>query len=217
MPGVRLSSSPRREQVSWCDFRVPFLMLQHAGATHVSMASDLLPAVRRLIEPSQEDLDGRQVLAMQELVRAAHPTARCLWGHALYCEPERFEPVDRREIERLACDDPQAEGLREHFDGPIFVARASGGKIASWAAIKLKSDDVWEIAVTTEDEYRGRGLAKVVVSAATQHILESGRVPMYVHDHSNQPSAKVARALGYEEFGVEAYCSVSTTNPEGMW
>ncbi len=214
---MRIFSSPRREQVSWCDFSVPFLLIQRAGATHVSVASDLLPAVRRVIEQSGVDLDGRQALAMQEVVRAAHPIARCLWGHALYCEPERFDPVDGPEIERLACDDPQAEGLREHFDGPIFVTRASGGKIASWAAIKLKSDDVWEIAVTTEAEYRGRGLAKVVVSAATQHILDSGRVPMYVHDHSNQPSAKVARALGYEEFGVEAYCSVSTTNPEGMW
>ena len=60
--------------------------------------------------------------------------------------------------------------------------------------------------MVTEAAYRGRGFAREVVSAATAHILEHGRVPLYIHDRSNLASGKVCRSLGYEEYGFEFFC-----------
>jgi predicted GNAT family acetyltransferase len=76
--------------------------------------------------------------------------------------------------------------------------RGPKGSLISWAAAKLKSADVWEMAVTTEADYRGRGYARDVVSAATRHTLEAGRLAIYIHDHDNRSSAYVARSLGYK-------------------
>ena len=76
--------------------------------------------------------------------------------------------------------------------------RGPRGRLLSWAAIKLKSDHVWEIAVATEADYRGRGYARDVVSAATRFALDNGRIAIYIHDRDNTTSAYVARAIGYQ-------------------
>jgi predicted GNAT family acetyltransferase len=62
----------------------------------------------------------------------------------------------------------------------------------------LKSERVWELAVATEADYRGRGYARDVVAAATGFALEQGRMPIYIHDRDNSTSAYVARAVGYQ-------------------
>ena len=60
--------------------------------------------------------------------------------------------MDRAEL--LAEDDSAALHLRTRFDGAIFGVRGPRGRLISWAAIKLKSDEVWELAVATEPDYR---------------------------------------------------------------
>ncbi len=76
--------------------------------------------------------------------------------------------------------------------------RGPRGTLISWAALKRKSRDVWEVAVSTEADYRGRGYGREVVSAATRHTLDQGRLCAYVHDYENSTSAFVARSLGYQ-------------------
>ncbi len=95
-----------------------------------------------------------------------------------------------------------AEALRDGVAAYLSSLRDP----AAWAAIKLKSDAVWEIAVVTEAQYRGRGYAKRVVSAATAHILDHGRVPLYIHDRTNRASAHVCRSLGYRVYAETYFC-----------
>ena len=52
--------------------------------------------------------------------------------------------------------------------------------------------------MATEADYRGRGYARDVVSAAARYTLEQGRLPVYVHDRDNGTSAFVARAVGFQ-------------------
>jgi predicted GNAT family acetyltransferase len=68
----------------------------------------------------------------------------------------------------------------------------------AWAALKVKSGRIWEIAVATEPDYRGRGYARDVVSAASRFSLDQGRLPIYIHDRDNSTSAYVARAVGFQ-------------------
>jgi GNAT superfamily N-acetyltransferase len=109
--------------------------------------------------------------------------------------------IDRAEL--VAADDAAALHLRTRFDGAIFGIRGPRARLVSWAAIKLKSDSVWELAVATEADYRGRGYARDVVAAAAKYTLEQGRLPIYIHDRDNATSAFVARAVGFQ-----LYCEI---------
>jgi len=141
------------------------------------------------------------------------PAFRRLWRALQRCTPHAFtlagdlKTVDgttflsspsMARAEHIAEDDPAALHLRARFDGGIFGVRGPHGRLLSWAALKLKSERVWEIAVATEADYRGRGYARDVVSAATRFTLDQGRVPIYIHDRDNSTSAFVARAVGYQ-------------------
>jgi predicted GNAT family acetyltransferase len=100
--------------------------------------------------------------------------------------------------EQIAEDDPSALHLRTRFDGAICGVRGPRGRLLSWAALTLKSDTIWEIAVATEADYRGKGYARDVVSAASRFTLDQGRLPTYIHDRDNGSSAFVARAVGFQ-------------------
>ena len=39
----------------------------------------------------------------------------------------------------------------------------------------------------------------------TAHILEQGRLALYVHDRTNLASARVCRSLGYVEYAEEFF------------
>jgi GNAT superfamily N-acetyltransferase len=122
-----------------------------------------------------------------------------LAGDLRAVDASTFRPsatADRAEL--IPGDDPAGQQLRTRFDGAIFGIRGPHGRLISWAALKLKSESVWEIAVATEAEYRGRGYARDVVSAATRDAIEHRRVAIYIHDRDNTTSAYVARALGYQ-------------------
>jgi predicted GNAT family acetyltransferase len=90
--------------------------------------------------------------------------------------------------------------LRTRFDGAVFGVRGPRGRLVSWAALKLKTNRVWEVAVATEADYRGRGYARDVVSAATRHSIDQGKLAIYVHDRDNTTSAFVARSVGYQMY-----------------
>lgn len=91
--------------------------------------------------------------------------------------------------------------LLSRYSGGVYVLRDGDKQIVSRAGIRHESEQVWEIGVRTELEaMRGRGLAKTVVTAATEAILEAGRVPLYVHSATNVISERVALALGYQRY-----------------
>jgi GNAT superfamily N-acetyltransferase len=206
-PGVHLIPSGRRTRPGWGGYTVPVLALATRVGGIVSIRPDLTNGA------DQELADASRVAPLGEphferlrrLARRAVPYVYSLSGHALYCDVASFRDYAGA-AERLDPADRRGHDLRRRFDGEIFVVSGTRGEIASWAAIKLKSPEVWEIAVVTEAAYRGRGYAKEVVSAATQFILGQGRLALYVHDRTNHASAKVCRSLGYVEYAEEFFC-----------
>ena len=188
------------------DLDVPILALSTPYGGIVSSRPDLLERVRSGLGPTATDrpLGPAEFTRLHQLARLAIPYAYSLSGHVLYTDAEHFQPRSSRAVQ-LDRRDVRGTDLRRRFDGEIFVIWSVRGEIASWSAIKLKSPDVWEIAVVTEAPFRGQGLAKEVVSAATAYILEQGRMALYVHDRTNLASAKVCRSLGYVEYAEEFF------------
>lgn len=205
-PGVHLVTSERRGGPRWAGYTVPILAISTAQGGIVSTTRSLQEQVRR--ELAGIDWDRRmgpeELELLRRVARRIVPYAFCLNGQVLYCDSESFRPV-AGEVEQLARDDPTGHDLTSRFDGEIFVVRGQRNRIASWSALKLKSDDVWEIAVVTDAAYRGRGYAKQVVSAATAYALDHGRLALYVHDRTNLASARVCRGLGYIEYAEEFF------------
>jgi RimJ/RimL family protein N-acetyltransferase len=205
-PGIHVVPSERRTRPGWGGYTVPILALSTANGGVVSTRPDLADYVRANLSsmlPGQS-LGMPEFERLRQLSRSSIPYAYSLSGHVLFTDVEHFRPRASR-AERLDRADLRGTDLRRRFDGEIFVVRNVRGDIASWAATKLKSDDVWEIAVVTEAPYRGQGLAQEVVSAATGYILDQGRLALYVHDRTNAASARVCRALGYVEYAEEFF------------
>ena len=206
-PGLHVIPSERRSRPAWGGYTVPILALATVGGGVVSVRSDLVERVRGELAPLHmgQPLGVAEFDRLRRIASAVVPYAYSLSGYVLFADADHFRPRAGR-AELLARSDPRGADLRRRFDGEVFVVRGSRGEIASWAAIKLKSDDIWEIAVVTEAAYRGQGLAKEVVSAATAYILEHGRLALYVHDRTNLASARICRALGYLEYAEEYFC-----------
>lgn len=206
-PGVHLVASPRRTRPGWGGYTIPVFALATPRGGVVSIRPDLVESARHELADADRarPLTDPHFERLRRLARRAVPYVYSLSGYALYCDPSVFRP-HREPAERLEPTDRRGYDLRRRFDGDIFVVDGARGEIAAWAAIKLKSDEVWEIAVVTEAAYRGRGYAKRVVSAATRHILDQGRLALYVHDRANHASARVCRSLGYIEYAEEFFC-----------
>jgi RimJ/RimL family protein N-acetyltransferase len=84
----------------------------------------------------------------------------------------------------------------------VLIARhEETGAYLAGVGIKRHDEYGWEIAVGTEPEARGRGLARALVAQAARRILDEGAVPTYQHDPANIASARVAEAAGFPDRG----------------
>jgi GNAT superfamily N-acetyltransferase len=203
---MHVRAEPRRGLPAWHGYTMPIVGLSFAPGAVVACRPDLLEGLRRELgsDIRQAHLDGPAFRRLWRAVSRSAPNAFTLAGDFRAASESTFAPpstIDRAEL--LAEDDSAALHLRTRFDGAIFGVRGPHGRLVSWAAIKLKSDYVWELAVATEADYRGRGFARDVVAAAAKYTFEQGRLPIYIHDRDNGTSGYVARAVGFQ-----LYCEI---------
>jgi GNAT superfamily N-acetyltransferase len=199
--GVHLQSVPGRGLPSWHGYTLPIVGLSFAPGAVIACRPDLVERLRGELgsDAHQTYLDGPAFRRLWRAIQRCAPNSFTLAGDFRAADAVTFAPsatIDRAEF--VDAEDPAALHLRTRFDGAIFGVRGPRGRLISWAALKLKSDAVWEIAVATEADYRGRGYARDVVSAAARYTLESGRLPIYIHDRDNGTSGFVARATGFQ-------------------
>jgi GNAT superfamily N-acetyltransferase len=201
--GIHLLSVPHRGLPAWHGYVLPIVGLAFAPGAVLACRPDLLDSLRgRLGSDSHLPyLDGPAFRRLLRAVRETVPHALTLAGDLRAVDTVTFAPsASEDRAVHIGDEDPSALHLRTRFDGAIFGVREPRGRLVSWAALKLKSERVWEIAVATEPDYRGRGYARDTVSAATRFALEQRRVAIYIHDRDNTSSAFVARALGYQMY-----------------
>jgi RimJ/RimL family protein N-acetyltransferase len=201
--GVHLLSASQRGLPTWHGFTMPLVALSFEPGAVIACRPDLVERMRAELgsDMLRRHLDGPALRRLWRAVQRSVPNAFTLAGDFRAAHDATFIPSPRMErAEHLHEDDPAALHLRTRFDGAIFGVRGPRGRLVSWAALKLKSDRVWEIAVATEADYRGRGYARDVVAAAARFTLDQGRLPTYIHDRENSTSAFVARAVGFQVY-----------------
>lgn len=88
----------------------------------------------------------------------------------------------------------------QRFSGPVLVATVENQLAAS---VGIKRHNHWghEIAIVTEPEFRGNGIATALVAQAATQILGQGAIPLYIHADDNTASANTAQAAGFADYG----------------
>ncbi|MFI6921680.1 GNAT family N-acetyltransferase [Nonomuraea spiralis] len=140
-----------------------------------------------------------------------------------YLDVEDFVPVhEGAGVERVPAGDRDVEGLLEAVDGKdaeesglgevgsaVWVVRDGGGDVVAAAGYRPWLDSAAHLSVLTAERCRGRGLARVVASAAVDDALAQGLLPQW--RARPEPSRRVARALGFREYGEQVSLLVRRT------
>ena len=200
---VHVLSVPARGLPAWHGYTMPIVAIALSTGAVIACRPDLVEQLEMALgsDVKLPALDSAALRRVHRAVRRILPHAFTLGGDFRAVDGATFMPSKTSErAEHIADNDPAALHLRTRFDGALFGLRGPRGRLISYAALKLKSASVWEIAVATEPDYRGRGYARDVVSAASRFALEHGRVPIYINDRDNSNSAFVARSLGYQRY-----------------
>ncbi|MGA9349895.1 MAG: GNAT family N-acetyltransferase [Anaerolineae bacterium] len=143
--------------------------------------------------------EGREYLfAVKE--QTAPVLKRCLitWDehyNLIYIVDEAsFRPDFRHLVEKVVRED----------SFPRFEIR-DGEKVIAAAGANWCSPYFAEVGVWTQEDYRGRGLARAVVSGCTSELLKEGIKPLYIVAESNVASIRVCAALGYRFSGYREF------------
>ncbi len=185
-------ASARREVPGW-DGRVRrFAGVSTPEGTVLSVPAGRLDAVRSAGTTLDEVLDALPAA----LGQPAAVVGRGVYRYALSAPPVPAAPVGAWE----PADGPGVPAWLRPFGGQVLVVREDGRYIAG---LGIKRHDALghEVAVATEEPWRGRGLARALVGRAAAHILRQGAVPIYLHGRGNAASARVAESAGFADRG----------------
>jgi GNAT superfamily N-acetyltransferase len=120
-----------------------------------------------------------------------------------------FRYIDRLvELEELGewveTEDPRLPGWLRPFNGGILIVCDDRDRYMAGVGIKRHDEFGCEIAVGTEPEFRGQGLARRLVATAARYLVRSGVTVIYEHALDNLASGAVALAAGFPDRGWKA-------------
>ena len=98
---------------------------------------------------------------------------------------------------------PVINVLVQHKTSPDGTPRCviESGGLQAIAGINWQSPGFAELYVYTDADARQRGWGISVISALTQEVVKSGRIPLYLVEADNGPSRTLAEKLGYVDSG----------------
>jgi len=147
-------------------------------------------------------------------LRDALPVGEVLGPATLaYCDAAGFRPADAAMVESIPAGHADLEALLalvpaeeadeaglDEITSPVFVVRSATQVVAA-AGYRTWPGNAAHIGVLTAPAQRGRGLARVVATAAVADALRSELLPQW--RARPEASRRVARALGFRELGYQ--------------
>jgi GNAT superfamily N-acetyltransferase len=100
----------------------------------------------------------------------------------------------------LPYDDRRVPDWLRPFGGEVLVV-LDGNRYLAGVGVKKHDEAGHELAVGTEKQARGAGLARRLVAQAARRVLADGAVPTYLHATDNIASARAADAAGFPDRG----------------
>jgi GNAT superfamily N-acetyltransferase len=88
----------------------------------------------------------------------------------------------------------------------------TGQTVIAFTLVKRDSERMWSDMTATLPQYRGRGLARLVKTAALQRVAARGVTIAYTStDESNAPMLAVNTRLGYRPVATQWSCLTTVT------
>lgn len=187
---LTIVGSARRAEPCWDGAVRPFAGVSTPEGTVLSVAPDRVEPARA----AGVDLDEVLEALPEALGQPGGVVGRGVYRYSV-------APPDAARIgEWVPADGPDVPGWLRPFGGKVLVVRENGQYVAG-LGIKRHDELGQEVAVATEEPWRGRGLARALVTRAAADILRRGGVPIYLHGLTNAASARVAEAAGFPDRG----------------
>ena len=187
---VTVVGSERRALPCWDGALRPLAGVGTPDGAVVSVPPDRVDAARAAGSSLEDVLDALP----EALGQPGGVVGRGVYRYAVSV-PD-MEPIG----EWVPADAPDVPAWLRPFGGCVLVVREDGHYVAG-LGIKRHDDLGQEVAVATEEAWRGRGLARALVVRASSGILKAGGVPIYLHGRGNAASARVAEAAGFPDRG----------------
>ena len=187
---VTVVGCARRAEPCWDGAIRPLAGVSTPEGTVVSVPPDRVDAARAAGSTLEEVLEGLPAA----LGQPGGVVGRGVYRYAVSV-PE-VEPVG----EWVPAGEPEVPAWLRPFGGHVLVVREDGRYVAG-LGIKRHDSRGREVAVATEEAWRGRGLARRLVAQAALAILQEGGVPIYLHGRANAASARVAEVSGFPDRG----------------
>ena len=187
---VTVVASERRARPCWDGAVRPLAGITTPEGTILSVPPDRFEAARAAGATLVEVLDGLP----EALGQPGGVVGRGVYRYGV--SPPQLDEIG----EWLPAGAPDVPAWLQPFGGEVLVVREDGHYVAG-LGIKRHDELGLEVAVATEEAWRGRGLARALVSRAATCILRGGGVPIYLHGRGNAASARVAEAAGFPDRG----------------
>ena len=193
--GVHVVGDPARLEPTWDGAIRPLQGVGNGVGTMIAVPPSAVSAVREAIG---DDLNRPGLGNDLGAILGVGPAA---FGAGVFRTTDRVAPdvADLGEwFERQTDDLPE---WLAPFNGPRLVVFGDGHRVIAGVGIKVHDRYGQELSVVTDEEARGRGLARRRVATAARRVLAEGAVPTYLHAHDNTASARVAEAVGFVDHG----------------
>ncbi len=114
--------------------------------------------------------------------------------HLFTLDRSRFEPIINIHVTQSAGPN----------DLPRFVISSpqDRSQVGAVSGLNWQSPYFAELFVNTSPGQRRQGWGRSVLAAAVQHVLDSGRSPLYVASEQNEPSKQLAQKVGFVDSQV---------------
>lgn len=185
--GLLVTTSAARVTPGWDGIVRRVQCVRTPDGAVVSVEPDLLDEARSFGATLAEATPSLEVMLGGRLVDVMFR-----WTGA----PVPLEPLG----EWLPAEDERVPPWLKPFGGDVLVLLENGEYVGG-VGLKRHDEHASEISVGTEEEARGRGIARRLVTTAAQRVLDDGKVPTYLHDLRNHASARVAEAAGFHDLG----------------
>lgn len=126
-----------------------------------------------------------------------------------YCraDSKSFKPqcLHKKAAIRLTPDNikelqlsPSLRFVKRVETAPVYGYVNEKGELVATSGVGFLTKKSFAISYTeTEPEYRNRGIAKCLTSLASEPLINKGLIGVYAADVTNEPSVRVAIALGF--------------------
>ena len=78
----------------------------------------------------------------------------------------------------------------------------ANGELIALAGYETWGGTIAHISIVTHPSHRNQGAGRTAVAGVTQHALRAGLLPQYRTLQSNQPSIRIAEALGFSAYAT---------------